>query len=83
MGQAKREADQFRSSLMAVSVQALTAISNTSSSTSLHETYNITVNPQFLSPEQLDEIVNEAARKGARVSEVQLLRMVRASMGQG
>ena len=66
---------------MQQSVQTLTEISNTSSSTALHETYNITINPQSLSPDELDAIIDEASKKGARAADVQLLRRVRASMG--
>lgn len=66
---------------MQQSVQTLTEISNSSSSTALHETYNITINPQSLSPDQLDAIIDEASKKGARAADVQLLRRVRASMG--
>ncbi|MCZ9313100.1 MAG: hypothetical protein O0V67_06955 [Methanocorpusculum sp.] len=66
---------------MQQSVQTLTEISNSSSSTALHETYNITINPQSLSPDELDAIIDEASKKGARAADVQLLRRVRASMG--
>ncbi|HJK57217.1 MAG TPA: hypothetical protein O0X46_00360, partial [Methanocorpusculum sp.] len=66
---------------MQQSVQTLTEISNTSSSTALHETYNITINPRSLSPDELDAIIDEASKKGARAADVQLLRRVRASMG--
>lgn len=66
---------------MQQSVQTLTEISNTSSSTALHETYNITINPQSLSPDELDAIIDEASKKGAKAADVQLLRRVRASMG--
>lgn len=66
---------------MQQSVQTLTEVSNTSASTSLHETYNITINPKSLSPNELDAIIDEASKKGARAADVQMLRRVRASMG--